>query len=180
MIYYLHPRATKIIFMKKLLVLSIIALLALSSCKKWQHKYPEDTERTKDTATERLTDKWWTLKSAYVNGSDYTNTIHDTLGKFSIFFSNNLYETSLNGNKIFYGTINTELDSPFTILWSFINNETQIFIGRINGNTTKSAFVPQYYPTNNNHTIMKLTSSEMKIVIEPVSGLTIINIFTII
>ena len=47
--------------MKSLLILLTLAIITCSSCKKWQHKYPEDTERTKLTPEERLTGKYWKL-----------------------------------------------------------------------------------------------------------------------
>ncbi len=167
--------------MKKLLLLSIIALLAFSSCKKWQHKYPEDPARTKNTPTERLTGKWWTLQSASVNGKDYTDSVYQIFGKYQIYFSSAILSTDFKGDKYYSGNVKTDLEPPFSAVWRFTSNEEYITIASENGNNSnKNSVVPCYigglYAP---FTISKLTKDEFKISVLWGNGFTIFNTFKI-
>jgi hypothetical protein len=46
--------------LKNTILFALLILLGtITSCKKWQKQYPEDTERTKLNPTERLINKTW-------------------------------------------------------------------------------------------------------------------------
>ena len=122
--------------MKKLLLLSIIALLALSSCNKWQHKYPEDPERTKLTPAERLTGKHWKLIKTTFNGIDYTDSVKNTIGDYEIYFS--LQEDHDQP----VGGLTTDIEGGIGIIWSFYFNQTMLGIQRMMGKNTDYPFVP--------------------------------------
>ncbi len=161
--------------MQKLLFLSFIAILTLSSCKKWQHKYPEDTERTKLTPKERLTGKWWTLQNASVNGVDYTDSVHEMFGKYQIYFSTSI-SSSFNGIDRYFGNVKTELEPAFTSTWRLKDNDENMSIVDANGNggggnnSSKVSIVPCYINYQNfssdEYLILKLSISELNISIK--------------
>ena len=161
-----YPRATKIIFMKKLLFLSFIAILALSNCKKWQHKYPEDTERTKLTPEERLTGKTWTLNKSTLNGIDYTDTVLNKIGKLEVYLSTNEETGNLK-----QGAAEDNVWGGFGILWIFRNNENDLEIFRTAASAPfydiPSVFYINYLDNSGfgkyTHQILKLTTSDFKI-----------------
>ena len=171
--------------MKKLLLLSMIALLAFTGCKKWQHKYPEDNEKTKATPMARLTGKWWTLGGATLNGINYADSVFNLYGKYQIYFSESVYETDINGNKSYYGEVHTELEPQFTVIWYIDKTEENILINPLAGiNSNKRSIVPGYLNHNNfyyfYYTILKLTSTEFKISINSTNNdSTAINTFKI-
>ena len=147
----------------------LITLLTLSStsCKKWQHKYPEDTERSKDTPFERLTNKWWTLKSASINGIDYTDSVKELFGIYQIYFSQNLEQTTVGGLDFYLGTVKPEKESAFVSIWSF-PDEASVSIGPFFGfSGLKNVNLVPCYLNNNftvwSYTILKLNESEFKI-----------------
>lgn len=155
-----------------------VILLVFTACKRWQHKYPEDTERTKLTPNERITNKWWTLESAFVNNIDYTDSIDELFGKYQIYFSSNVYQTSQEGFDVYYGTVTTEKEPTFTTAWSFPDQES-IGLGAMNGNNSgKYSIVPGYLQgVYLKYTILKLSPSELKIKIYWGNGYTITNYF---
>jgi len=164
--------------MKRILLISLVALFVLSSCNKWQHRYPEDTERTKDSPTKRLTNKWWTLESATVNGIDYTDSVKLKLGVFRIFFSTE-YRIEFNGDKVFYGRVHTDSEPEFTSGWQF-PDESSIIIGAMNSSHEfNQVVVPCFIVTqdNDHHTILKLSQSEFKISTNWGNGYIISNLF---
>lgn len=162
--------------MKNLIIIFIISLLTLSSCKRWQHQYPEDTEKTKLTPEERLTGKIWTLSSTTFNGMDYTDSVKNVIGKYEIYFS--LQED----HEIKVGYIKTEVDGVFDIFWLFGYGDGGIGIVRQTGIPIYYPFVPCYDTQSGNHgnyTILKLSEAEFKIQFQNNNkDTTIINKFT--
>lgn len=167
--------------MKSLLILLALAIITCCSCKKWQHKYPEDTERTKLTPEERLTGKTWILTKATLNGIDYTDTVLNKIGKLEINLST--VEEDMNYNK---GYAEDNVWGAFGILWSIRNTEQDIVLFRTAGSA------PFYdipcvayinYLDNSGfrkytHQIMKLTQNEFKIQLTTANlDSTYINVF---
>jgi hypothetical protein len=132
--------------MKKLLLLSIIALFALSSCKKWQHKYPEDPERTKLTPEERLTGKWWTLQNVTLNGKDYTDTVMNQIGKFQIYFG--LEKVSGISSVRYVGNATSGYEGSFFTTWDFTSDYQNFSFGRYNSGPSIYPYCALYYPYN--------------------------------
>lgn len=169
--------------MKKLLLLSIIALLTLSSCKKWQHKYPEDPERTKLTPEERLTGKTWTLTKATLNGVDYTDTILNKIGKLEINLST--VEENSNYNR---GSAEDNVWGAFGILWSLRNTEQDIVLFRTAATAPFNDipcvfYMNKYFDSGFNsviYQILKLSTTEFKIQFTTASqDSSYINIFQV-
>jgi hypothetical protein len=170
--------------MKNIILIVLLILLgSITSCKKWQKQYPEDTERTKDTPTERLSNKWWTLQNASINGKDYTDSVYQHFGKFKIYFGSTLYQTSLQGNDRYYGLINTELETSFTTIWTIVDNETVIGITPFQGtNSNAISIVPCFLSHSSftiwSYSILKLSNNEFKISIKSnTNDSTVINNF---
>jgi hypothetical protein len=90
--------------MKNLLFILLAILLTTASCKKWQHEFPEDGERTKKTPKERICDKWWVLSQVTLNGQDYTDSVYQQFGKYKVFFTSNLSHTTNNDVDVFLAT----------------------------------------------------------------------------
>lgn len=163
-----------------LVILSVITL-SFSSCKKWQHQYPEDGEKTKDTPMKRLCNKWWVLQSAKLNGYDYIDSINSIFGDYQIYFSDALDQSS--SKTIYLGSINTDKEMPFSSVWQFVEDETIIGISPLNGNySDKRSIIPGYLNHSSFNkdafTILKLTNSEFKISTKSINGdTTIINQF---
>ena len=90
--------------MKKLLVFMVAIFCTFSCCKKkYEKRYPEDTENTYATPTERLCNKWWVLDSASLNGINYTDTILNNCGGYALYINNE--EQNESGFKFRYSTI---------------------------------------------------------------------------
>ena len=67
-----------------------IVVIVLSCCKKEKPlriRYPEDTQDYDATPVERIANKWWVLDSVSVNGVDYTDTVYNLVGNYSIHLS---------------------------------------------------------------------------------------------
>lgn len=168
--------------MKNKLLLACIIILLASSCKKWQYKYPEDTDRTKDSPTERLTNKWWTLESVTLNGVDYTDTIKNQFGIYQIYFSQESYNQGFNEVfEKFYGTIKTDFEPEVVSIWGFATLQ-ELALGPLGGNNSnKISLVPCYLKTGSfylKYEILKLSSNELKFSIKNIKNdTTIINYF---
>jgi hypothetical protein len=52
------------------------------------HKFPEDTEATTKSSTERLIDKWWILNKVSINGIDLTDSVKKQIGECSFKLTN--------------------------------------------------------------------------------------------
>lgn len=129
--------------MKKQLLLFTIALISLNSCKRWQHKYPEDTERTKLTPEERLTGKYWKLSKTTFNGMDYTDSVKKTIGDYEIYFS--LQEVHDEKS----GIITTGVEGNFGFVWRFLSStSTSISLTRMLGGLSNNAPVPLLHRSN--------------------------------
>lgn len=158
--------------------------LCISACTKWQKQYPEDSERTKETPTTRLTGKWWTLQSATLNGKDYTDSVYQMFGKYQIYFSKSILSTT-NYLNTYSGNIKTGLEPAFTTRWRFENNEEDVYIGAENGNggngnnSSKVSIVPCYLSEMGyqfwEFKVLKLTNSQLKIGIHTSSNDSIIT-----
>lgn len=151
--------------MKRAILIPIFLLLLFSSCKKWQNKYPEDTEKTKVTPIDRLTGKWWTLQSASVNGIDYMDTVKQQFGKYEIYFSNKEYDPGVWPDKRYYSSIKTEIEPEFAAIWRFKEYETLFTLGRLVGEFPFFSFMPCYLDYEiflTPYTILKLSDSEFK------------------
>ena len=161
-----------------LFVLLLLTTISFTGCNKWQHRYPEDTERTKLTPPERLTNKWWTLQSASVNGVDYTDSVFQLFGKYQIYFSLDLENVTVNGLHIYTGTVHTDNEPTFTSVWSF-PDDASIGIGDLNGTfSNKQSVVPGYiHAPLLKYTILKLSKSEFKISLFWGNGYTVYNNF---
>lgn len=68
--------------MNKLLLFAI--LIFFSACKRWQHEYPEDGQRSKITPLDRLVGKTWVLTQLSLNGQDYMDTVRERFGNFEM------------------------------------------------------------------------------------------------
>jgi hypothetical protein len=152
----------------------LITLLTLSStsCKKWQHKYPEDTERSKDTPFERLTNKWWTLKTASINGIDYTDSVNTVYGTYRIYFGTSVYQHYPSGLTAYEGLISTNIEPVFSSVWSLYKDETILELGQLFGSHFSDFnILPVYNGSikfdNYSHKILKLSESELKLTIFP-------------
>lgn len=169
--------------MKRAILIPICLFLLFSSCKKWQHKYPEDAERSKQTPLERLSDKWWALKTASINGIDYTDTVKNQFGKYEIYFSQNEFSPGSFSSKRYYGKIKTDIESEFIHIWHFKDNETILSSARLVGDFPFYSFMPCYldYDVYNSGStvILKLSASELKLVKTNINqDTTIIYYFT--
>lgn len=154
--------------------------LTFTSCKKWQHQYPEDTERTKDTPMERLTNKWWVLQKVTLNGQDFTDSVHNIHGVYKIYFSENLFATSTDGLEHFYGTISSDIGPAFVSVWTLHSKESNLAIGPlIAAAPIEFAFIPGYLNNGSfnqfDYFILKLNASELKISINTLNNDTTIN-----
>jgi len=168
--------------MKNTLILACLIILFTSSCKKWQHRFPEDTERTKDTPTERLINKWWTLVSTTLNGQDYTDTIKQQFGQYQIRFETALAWTPTNGMETYSGYVQTDYEPGFPTAWRFYNVESITTISLMQNPSFKKSIVPCYLNsfsyTYETQRILKLTNTEFKISIQTKNqDSTIINYF---
>ena len=146
--------------MKRILILLTLAIITCSSCKKWQHKYPEDTERTKLTPEERLTGKYWKLSKTTFNGMDYTDSVKNTIGDYEIYFS--LQEDTDRKT----GRITTNIEGTFGTIWSFTLSDKSISISRMQGLDNNYPLVPCYYKIGGPYplySILQLSTSFFKI-----------------
>jgi len=117
--------------MKRILLLSTVALFVLCGCKKWQHQFPEDSGRTKKTPFERLagkSGKWWTLQNATVNGIDYTDSVYQKMGIYKIYFS--VEESNVSNFTLYKGVTSSELDGGYSAVWNFTDDFIQLEHGR--------------------------------------------------
>jgi hypothetical protein len=173
--------------MKKILFIALLALLGTSSCKKWQHKYPEDTERTKLTPTERLINKTWTLSKTTINGVDISDTVYNRIGKYSVQF----YNSSVGGfgaQDFLSGGANTDIEGGISTLWKFYEKDSKIGWGRTSTSAPPiDGYVLLYIRASHDTTlvhvipeIIKLTETEFKIqTVNTKHDTTLINTFII-
>lgn len=164
-----------------LLLLAFTTMIVTLSCKKWQHQYPEDTEQTKLTPTERLVGKWWTLSKATLNGKDYTDSVKNKIGnfKFNLETAGQYSLGKLDGYK---GSAESEKEGGYGTYWNLYNNEECIGMSRILSafNYPTILIFPfyfKYYETGfllQRNNILKLNEHELKISVQNISGDSII------
>jgi hypothetical protein len=112
----------------KILYSVLFLIIGLSSCKKWQHQYPEDTERTKLTPTERLINKTWKLQKTTINGIDISDTVRSRIGDYTMEFSTRK-ENGL-GTYIYLGGVTTTVEGDILTVWKFSDDESKIICDR--------------------------------------------------
>jgi hypothetical protein len=171
--------------MKNKIILSLgFLIIGLSSCKKWQHQYPEDTERTKLTPTERLINKTWKLQKTTINGIDISDTVRNRIGEYTMEFSTRK-ENGL-GTYIYLGGVTTTVEGDILTVWKFSDDEGTVGWGRHSSSEPDiDGFVYLYlnqyrYPNKLNGTskILKLSETEFKFQISNTNQDTIlINTF---
>ncbi len=146
--------------MHKIYIL-IILVLMLSSCKRWQHEYPEDGGKTKLTPEQRLTGKNWKLNFVSFNGKDYTDTVLNQFGSYQLQFS--LYPES----QYYLASISTEYEGGVLAVWGFRFDDSKILIFRRSMTPHTWSYVPCFYTNEGKeyieYLILKLTPSELKI-----------------
>ncbi len=161
--------------MKRILILLTLAITTCSSCKKWQHKYPEDTERTKLTPTERIINKWWVLDAVTLNGINYMDSVTNKIGKMRVYLTDD--KADINNLK---GILENDAEFAKSIIWTFFNNENQIAIYRTNGSIPFFLpvvfFIDPNFPSfyDQPYDVLKLSTSELKISIRTKSNDTVI------
>jgi len=171
--------------MKNVLLLACLITLFTSSCKKWQHQYPEDEVKTKLSPTERLVGKWWRLNKATLNGIDYTDSVYNLIGEYKFYLTDQNNTITDNGK---LGTSVSTAEGSYSIFWLYYNNESDLYLRRFQASIFYPTVIiaPTYfyvYPNSGfslqyTH-ILKLTENELKLKLESKSGDSIIvNEFT--
>jgi len=155
--------------MKHIIYLTLLTLLVLFSCckKKYEKRYPEDTESTYDSPEERLCDKWWVLDSVSVNGVNFTDSVHNMVG---------IYRFSISLNKIKSGIFEfreslINIENPnvnFNVGFSTDKEFSSLYFvdldGFFHGKDTVFSFIPFFYkPQSANWDIRKLEQHNLKI-----------------
>jgi hypothetical protein len=138
---------------KVILFITLSFTIVLCSCNRWQHEYPEDGGRTKVTPVERITNKWWELKSVIAK-----------IGDFRIYFRPEGEENGL-GVMVRYATAKSGIETQVPAVWGFSVNTDIISISRVNVIPPVIAPVPCYvaWDDSKDYEILKLTNSEFKI-----------------
>lgn len=132
-----------------ILNLFILILLALTSCTKWQHQYPEDTERSKLTPMERLAGKTWTLQQVTLNGMDYTDSVFNQIGKFQINFGMSKISSMSNTNIFYVGEAKSDFEGNFICLYIIGDEQVTLGIIRENLNFAATKTLTILYINNN-------------------------------
>lgn len=145
----------------KICYLIFLLLMLSTSCKRWQHEYPEDGQRSKLTPRERLLGKTWVLTQLTLNGQDYMDTVRERFGNFKMKLYDTKYNPSDETSNSRYGAIFPTKTPAKTIIWILYNNDENFSAGPLFAENDD--FVLQGY-INYKHigTILKLTSSEFK------------------
>jgi hypothetical protein len=97
----------------KNVLLSVVMIILFSNCSRWQHQYPEDTERSKETPVQRLLDKKWVLQNVTLNGTDYTDSVFNQIGNFRIAFYDQSASSPSDPYDYYYGSNHSDLEGPF-------------------------------------------------------------------
>jgi hypothetical protein len=147
--------------MHKIYIL-IILILLVSSCKRWQHEYPEDGQRSKLTPRERLLGKTWVLTQLTLNGQDYMDTIRERFGNFKMKLYDTKYNPTDETDNARYGAIFPTKTPAKTIIWMLYNNDENFSAGPLFAENDD--FILQGY-INHKHlgTILKLTDNQFKL-----------------
>lgn len=142
----------------------LIALLALGTlaCNRWEHEYPEDGVRTKDTPMERLTGKWWELERVEFKGKDITDSVRNRIGVYRMFFTNTPAD---NTSDLFLGTIYSDTLGNSSVVWNFFEENKSLSMIRENSTSSLNHLlpIPCYHGWTWGFQIMKLAESQLKI-----------------
>ncbi len=147
-----------------ILIVLLILLGTITSCNKWQKQYPEDTERTKLTPEERIANKWWNLDSVYINGTNITNDIFDSISFYKMYFDTKRVTTQGSPNGHTIG--NNSFDKiPYSqrFFWGLLTNQDSIQIS-LDGYPYLNLQIPSYCSGSSNWGVLKLSQVEMKLV----------------
>lgn len=162
--------------MKKVFILLSLTLI-LCSCHRWQHQYPEDTERSRLTPAERLTNKWWKLDQVTKNGVNITDSVKAIVGNYTFLFGK-VPDASTDWI-YYYGKLNSNIDGNLGIVCFFQNDNAEIVIERVDGTSSIRIGIPAYTDSLNSfsqlYTILKLTEYDFKLKIEDSLQNTVIS-----
>lgn len=146
----------------KICYLIFLLLMLSTSCKRWQHEYPEDGQRSKLTPRERLLGKTWVLSQLTLNGQDYMDTVRERFGNFKMKLYDTKYNPSDETSNSRYGAILPTKTPAKTIIWSLYENDSKFSAGALFVETD-DFILPGYYNTYKREgTILKLTDNEFK------------------
>lgn len=124
--------------MKKCLIILTIGILFFTSCKKWEHQYPEDTEKTKVAPFERLTNKTWVLKNVTMNNVDITDSVNKIIGSLKLEFNTNTL--TLGSYRPYTAYSTSDVEGKILSTWSFSKDLTQIGVGRFQSSVYYNTF----------------------------------------
>lgn len=150
--------------MKKVLLFTVLALtLSLCSCHRWQHRYPEDTERSRLKPIERLANKWWKLDQVTRNGINITDSIKSLVGGYTFLLSD--LRDDILGMTYYYGKLSSSIDSSVSMVYYFKNDDDDIWIGRVEYPTPfiYVCDLPCYWHPDHLYIILQLSESKFKI-----------------
>ncbi|MBP9933198.1 MAG: hypothetical protein KBF25_05860 [Chitinophagaceae bacterium] len=155
------------------LSLFVFIVISLAACKRWQHEYPEDGQRSKITPLDRLVGKTWVLTQLSLNGQDYMDTVRERFGNFEMkFYTTKFNPTDETDEARYGGAFPTKTPSK-TIIWELFENETKLSVGPLFGELD-DFILPGYYPHMKEIVILKLTVEELKIKTISIKGDSIV------
>lgn len=147
--------------MQKIFILFIM-LVMVSACKRWQHEYPEDGQRSKITPLDRVVGKTWVLTQLSLNGQDYMDTVRERFGSFEMKLFYTKYNPSDETDKARYGGVYSPKQPDKTIIWQLYDNDFKFSAGALFGELD-DFILPGYYNQHKHEgTILKLTDKDFK------------------
>ena len=156
--------------MKHFILLLLVALMVSTGCKKkYEKRYPEDTENTYLTPAERLCDKWWVLDSVSLNGVDYTDSVAGIIGQCTFFVHTAEFdEIGIAGLKYRNGTVNTQNSISKLNFHFYLENDLSLATFYPNNSVfnrdTILTLVPHFFrPYTAHWDVRKLSATELKL-----------------
>lgn len=147
--------------MKKVLILLLFAI-GLVGCNKWEHQYPEDTVRSKETPLKRLVDKWWILQNVTVDGKNYTDSVKNKIGDYKIIFKNE--KAAQSGTKYVLGAIaSSSIEPEILSYWRMSDNEESFGLSRFGGYPSIETYAMLYGILTHSFKILQLEKNIFKI-----------------